>query len=211
MHHLGRCDGSLSLQGSCMLSRMNLRLPLHGNKCSISPSATKYVHPWPCNPYVLWLIVVECTAIEVFCLHVTQTVTFLLSCAGLKFNRWTVGNWIVEQKKRSKTEKKKQNRPFCSVLFSFDRWSQKNVKTYRPEELKIGVLYVFTFSWERLSKENKTEQNWPVLLVGFASFYVQTVLYNLVQAKLLFNRQTKCHTGKNCAQPGNRTHQLVDK
>ena len=133
------------------------------------------------------------------------------NCDILAFSRRTknstVGPLEIElwNKKKKRNGKKEAESSILLCLILFWQALSKKCKNIQAWKLNIVVLYVFTFSWERLLTENKTEQNRPVLLVGFASFYVGTVLYYLVQAKLLFNGQTKCHTGMNRAQPGNRT------
>ena len=151
---------------------------------------------------------------EVFCLQVTQTVTFSLSCAGLKIQ--PLDYWKLNRgtKKRSKTEKKKQNRPFCSVLFSFDRRSQKNVKTYRPEELNILVLYVFTFLGKRLSKENKTKQKSVLIFHLYAHFSflrtICTTFYMKLLMKTIFQPTDQMSHRDTRASPGDRTPQTFN-
>ena len=54
------------------------------------------------------------------------------------------------------------------------------------------------FFQEHLSKENQREQTDTNL---FVLFYIETVN--------MYNRQTKCHIGIDCQQPGNRTPPIL--
>ena len=112
---------------------------------------------------------------EVFCFQVMQNQTFARGTKAYTWKLFVTCEFCGTKNSTNgcigcaflKKLTTKTNSQFCSVLFSFDRRFPKNVKTYSTSIFNSSVLYVFTFFGKHLSKENKTEQNWPSLLVLF--------------------------------------------
>ena len=122
-------------------------------------------------------------------------------CTGLK--NWTknsmvepLNNSIVRKKKKQK----KQNGHVCIFAQSYSPNIQTSINILKHTGLVYLILQscMFIFCKIRLAKENKTEQK-SVLIFHLYVQFVPDCTW-----KLLFNGQTKCHTGTDHAQPGNR-------
>ena len=68
---------------------------------------------------------------------------------------------------------------------------------------QVLCSYIF---WQRLSKENKTEQNWLLVLV-LSMFLCRncTMMYRILSKTTSFNGRTECHTQMDRVQPGDST------
>ena len=90
-------------------------------------------------------------------------------------------------------KKVKNSSHFCSFLFSFNRRSWKNLKTYSTKELNILLLYVFRFFQEHLLNKNKMEQKWLLFLTFFYVFHaILCVNYCLTDRPNVTQGQIAC-------------------